>query len=70
MKCIVCHSKLTKAEYDELAPEFKPHPVHKECFDTFVNADEFLEFASEQTSSKKFSPPPATQAPPPDLSPN
>lgn len=70
MKCIVCHEKVTNEEYNELAPEFKPYPVHGECFDTFTDADEFLEFASEQASSQKSSHSPATGSLPPDLSPN
>ena len=63
-RCIVCNGILESDEYESLAEDFKPHPVHGECFDTFVNADEFLEFASEK-ESQKSKPTPRT----PDISP-
>ena len=51
-KCIVCGDKLTGDEERRLAPEFKPYPVHGECFDTFENADDFIEYAKEKTKTK------------------
>lgn len=54
-KCVVCDDVVEIEEYEQLASEFKPYPVHGECFDTFVNADEFLEFASHQAKTKKHS---------------
>ena len=64
-KCVVCNDVVELKEYKQLASEFKPYPVHGECFDTFVNADEFLEFASSQAkeSSKQ------STYPAPDISP-
>ena len=41
-KCVVCNDTVELREYQSLASEFKPYPVHAECFDTFVNADEFF----------------------------
>lgn len=70
MKCIVCHESITSEEYSQWAEEFKPYPAHAECFDTFANTDEFLEFASKHVSSQKSSSQPTTPPPPPDLSPN
>ena len=50
-KCIVCKNTVEPKEYSLLAPEFKPYPVHSECFDIFVNADEFLQFAIKNKAS-------------------
>ena len=50
-KCVVCNDVVELKEYKQLASEFKPYPVHGKCFDTFVNADEFLEFASSRVNT-------------------
>ena len=54
-KCVLCNEIVELKEYQQLADEFKPYPVHGECFDTFVNADEFLEFASNQAKDSSQS---------------
>lgn len=54
--CIVCNEAVDLEEYKKIAPPLKPYPVHPECFNTFVNADEFLEFAREQKKSKYTDP--------------
>ncbi|MDE0118435.1 MAG: hypothetical protein OXM55_00305 [Bdellovibrionales bacterium] len=66
-KCIVCKNIVESEEYSLLAPEFKPYPVHAECFDTFTNADEFLQFALKNKSSNKQHKPLLHS---PDISPN
>ena len=45
MKCIICNEKLNSTEYNELADEFKPYPVHGDCFDEFEDAEVFLDYA-------------------------
>jgi len=52
-KCIVCNETVSLEEYQSLAQEFKSYSVHVDCFDTFVNADEFLKFASHQQASNR-----------------
>ena len=49
--CIVCKNLINQDEYSSLAPEFKLYPVHFDCFDTFVNADEFLKFAENKVKT-------------------
>ena len=66
-KCIVCNDTVEPEEYKLLASEFKPYPVHEECFDTFINADEFLKFASNQTKTNELST--SSTHPAPDISP-
>ena len=51
-QCVVCKNIVNSDEYNSLATEFKPYPVHFDCFNTFVNADEFLEFAKNKVISE------------------
>lgn len=47
--CLVCEESIEKEELKGVASEFKPYPAHSECFDSFINADEFLEFAKNKS---------------------
>ena len=42
--CVVCSDGVPKEEYDKMDKEFQAYPAHKECFDEFDNADEFLTY--------------------------
>ena len=53
-QCIVCKNIVNSDEYNSLAPEFKSYPVHFDCFDTFTNADEFLEFAKNKVIGEEI----------------
>ena len=48
MKCIVCNELIDKDEFDNISMEFKEFPAHGECFDTFDDAECFLEFAKNK----------------------
>lgn len=52
MKCIVCELQINPEELAELAHEFEPYPVHRECFDEFENADEFLAYVKSVSKIK------------------
>jgi hypothetical protein len=45
MKCVVCNEEINNEDYSLISEEFKPYPAHKECFDGFETADDFLIFA-------------------------
>jgi len=45
--CIVCNHSIDNEEIKLLSNEFKHYPAHKECFDTYETAENFLEHAIE-----------------------
>lgn len=51
MKCVVCELKVSKKEVNEMSEEFQKHPAHKDCFDEFDSAEDFLEFANLENLS-------------------
>ena len=61
-KCVVCSDPVSFEEYQSFSQEFKPYPAHAECFDTFVNADEFLKFASKCVSPSESLKPSSSQS--------
>jgi len=48
-RCIVCGGEVCPEELNELAPEYKDTPVHGDCFDSFENADDFIQYAITKT---------------------
>ena len=47
-KCLVCNKPIKESELKKVAKEFKPFPAHKECFDSFDTAEDFLKFAKKK----------------------
>ena len=46
--CIVCNDPISLNELSNVAEEFKPFPAHEDCFDSFTDADEFLNYAKDE----------------------